>query len=131
LNPAYPLISITSYRRDLYYTPARASSQLISLHQLIPKNDTTMPAAKTNGNGKAKAKAKAKGARPSPIEMPTTPSVPGPKTPKTPQDEAIAFFSGDGDGEPVQVWELLLEDDGGPSAAKAVSKRLAACYSRS
>lgn len=59
--------------------------------------------------------------RPAPIAMPNAPSIPGPKTPKTPQDEAIAFFSGEGDGEPVQVWELWLEDDGGPSEAKSVS----------
>ncbi|WWD07354.1 glycogen debranching enzyme [Kwoniella europaea PYCC6329] len=41
-----------------------------------------------------------------------------PKTPKTPQDEAIAFFSGESDGRPVQVWELALEDDGGPGEGK-------------
>lgn len=45
----------------------------------------------------------------------------GPKTPKTPQDEAIAFFGGQHDGEAVQVWELALEDDGGPGEAKSVS----------
>ncbi|WVQ80205.1 glycogen debranching enzyme [Cryptococcus sp. DSM 104549] len=42
----------------------------------------------------------------------------GRRTPKTPQDEAIAFFSGEHEGEPVQVWELALEDDGGPDASK-------------
>lgn len=44
----------------------------------------------------------------------------GIKTPKTPQDEAIAFFSSGADGQPVQVWELWLEDDGGPDEAKSV-----------
>ncbi len=47
----------------------------------------------------------------------------GMKTPETPQDEALAFFSlksHDG-GEPVQVWELVLEDDGGPGESKSVS----------
>lgn len=44
------------------------------------------------------------------------------KTPlKTPQDEAYAFFSGGGDGERVQVWELWLEEDGGPGEGKDVS----------
>ena len=46
----------------------------------------------------------------------------GMKTPKTPQDEALAFFaSGDVAGEPVQVWELWLENDGGPGENKSVS----------
>ncbi|WVN91067.1 glycogen debranching enzyme [Cryptococcus depauperatus CBS 7841] len=41
------------------------------------------------------------------------------KTPKTPQDEAISFFTHVGqDSEPVQVWELALEDDGGPGPGK-------------
>lgn len=44
------------------------------------------------------------------------------KTPlKTPQDEAYAFFSGEGNGEKVQVWELWLEEDGGPGQGKDVS----------
>lgn len=43
------------------------------------------------------------------------------KTPKTPQDEAIAFFSGEGDGGAVEVYELLLEDDGSPGQGKDVS----------
>jgi hypothetical protein len=47
----------------------------------------------------------------------------GQKTPKTPQDEAIAFFSSEAGGtkDEVQVWELWLEDDGGPAANKSVS----------
>jgi len=47
----------------------------------------------------------------------------GLKTPKTPQDEALAFFSqtSHGGAEPVQVWELQLEDDGGPAESKSVS----------
>ncbi|KIR80314.1 glycogen debranching enzyme [Cryptococcus gattii EJB2] len=60
--------------------------------------------------------------KPSNIEIPLPKAVPqaeGKKTPKTPQDEAISFFSGEGDGEPVQVWELSLEDDGGPSPEKS------------
>jgi glycogen debranching enzyme len=51
---------------------------------------------------------------------PATAGPKTPKTPKTPQDEAIAYFTGDGGPEPVQVWELELEEDGGPSAAKSV-----------
>ncbi|ODO11295.1 glycogen debranching enzyme [Cryptococcus amylolentus CBS 6273] len=46
------------------------------------------------------------------------PTATGKRTPKTPQDEAIAFFSGEHDGEPVQVWQLALEDDGGPGPGK-------------
>lgn len=41
---------------------------------------------------------------------------------KTPQDEALAFFAESHSGEPVQVWELWLEDDGGPAESKSVSK---------
>lgn len=62
--------------------------------------------------------------KPSNIEIPmpkVAPQGDGKKTPKTPQDEAISFFSREGDGEPVQVWELSLEDDGGPSPEKSVS----------
>lgn len=41
---------------------------------------------------------------------------------KTPQDEALSFFSENThSGEPVQVWELWLEDDGGPGESKSVS----------
>lgn len=49
--------------------------------------------------------------------------TPGPKTPKTPQDEALAYFSSSEShtGEPVQVWELWLEDNGGPDERKSVS----------
>ena len=67
-----------------------------------------------------------KAAPPTSIEMPksngksTNGSTHGVKTPKTPQDEAIAFFSSGSDGQPVQVWELWLEDDGGPDEAKSV-----------
>lgn len=46
-----------------------------------------------------------------------------PRTPRTPADEAIAFFSGSeasADGALLQVWELSLEDDGGPSYEKSV-----------
>lgn len=49
------------------------------------------------------------------------------RTPRTPADEAIAFFSGteaSKDGSLLQVWELSLEDDGGPSYEKSVSPRL-------
>lgn len=67
--------------------------------------------------------------RPEPITMPANngdarPHNAGPRTPrtpKTPQDEALAFFSGDHQGAPVQVWELVLEDDGGPGEGKSVS----------
>ena len=54
----------------------------------------------------------------------------GQRKPKTPQDEAVAFFSGSGtaDGETsVQVWELWLEDDGGPGGDKSVSSSRSFC----
>ncbi len=55
----------------------------------------------------------------------TTNITPGPKTPATPANEAIEFFSSEdvGDSE-VQVWEVELEDDGGPSWEKRVSIHL-------
>ncbi|OCF54044.1 hypothetical protein L486_08484, partial [Kwoniella mangroviensis CBS 10435] len=62
--------------------------------------------------------------KPTSIQIPLTngttaaATTTGVKTPKTPQDEAIAFFSGGSDGRPVQVWELALEDDGGPGEGK-------------
>lgn len=65
--------------------------------------------------------------KPSSIDMPKSANggsrvQQGGKTPlKTPQDEAFAFFSGEGDGEKVQVWELWLEEDGGPGEGKDVS----------
>ena len=57
------------------------------------------------------------------IKIPKSdPSNGGLKTPKTPQDEAISFFGQDShQGEPIQVWELWLEDDGGPGENKSVS----------
>ena len=52
-----------------------------------------------------------------------TPDAAGKRTPKTPQDEALAFFSTKGhEGEPVQVWELWLDDDGGPGESKSVRR---------
>jgi glycogen debranching enzyme len=55
------------------------------------------------------------------------PATSGPKTPKTPQDEALAFFSEEKhSGEKVQVWELWLEDDGGPGENKSVCGKVSA-----
>jgi hypothetical protein len=71
-------------------------------------------------------------AKPTGISLPS-PSLPSaprsdqktPRTPKTPANEAIEFFSAEkkGEGDPieVQVWELALEDDGGPSWERRVS----------
>ncbi|KZV99969.1 glycoside hydrolase family 13 protein [Exidia glandulosa HHB12029] len=56
--------------------------------------------------------------KPASIKIPDgPPQPPSLKTPKTPADEAIDFFSSAvGDGEhPVQVYELQLDDDGGPN----------------
>lgn len=45
---------------------------------------------------------------------------------RTPADEAIFFFesSTSADAQPVQVWELQLEEDGAPSKDKAVREYL-------
>ena len=43
--------------------------------------------------------------------------------PKTPADEAIEFFESipSTDEEPIKVYELRLEEDGGPNKDRAVS----------
>lgn len=50
----------------------------------------------------------------------------GAKTPKTPADEGIEFFEAASvPGErPIQVYELKLEPDGGPSKEKSVRRGL-------
>lgn len=87
------------------------------------------PAATPAPAPAAAGKSSASNGKPAPssIKMPEKPvvdtqssSTNGIKTPKTPQDEAIAFFSSGADGQPVQVWELWLEDDGGPASDKSV-----------
>ena len=66
-------------------------------------------------------------ATPSGLKLPANghvvPQTGGVETPRTPQDEALAFFSQTSHvaGEPVQVWELQLEDDEGPGESKSVS----------
>lgn len=68
-----------------------------------------------------------KAAKPAAIRLPSVSHglgrSSGQKTPKTPQDEAVAFFSGASNADDViQVWELDLEDDGGPSDKKGVRR---------
>lgn len=59
---------------------------------------------------------------PSSFNTGSSKSVATPRTPRTPADEAIAYFSSEGQKqEEVQVWELALEDDGGPNDARSVS----------
>ena len=54
---------------------------------------------------------------------PTDVNGDAPKTPKTPADEGIEFFESAGRKDaPIQVYELKLDPDGGPSKDKAVSK---------
>jgi hypothetical protein len=45
---------------------------------------------------------------------------------KTPADEGIEYFEGDvkGDEEPVRVYELRLEEDGGPNKDRAARSNL-------
>ena len=43
-----------------------------------------------------------------------------PKTPKTPADEGIEFFESATKGEPIRVYELRLDPDGGPNKDRAV-----------
>jgi hypothetical protein len=87
---------------------------------------TVTPEAGTDG--KATAASSERRAAPSGLRLPSTGSPAqasqGQRTPKTPQDEAISFFSKDYDGEPVQVWELELEDDGGPGQGKSVGRHV-------
>jgi hypothetical protein len=94
-------------------------------------NDKSTPVSSSTPTlATASTPASSKSAPPTSIEMPQSNgkshtngngSTNGVKTPKTPQDEAIAFFSSGADGQPVQVWELWLEDDGGPDDSKSVS----------
>ena len=50
-------------------------------------------------------------------QSPTTP-----KTPKTPADEGIEFFEDIATkGEPIRVYELRLDPDGGPNKDRSVS----------
>jgi glycogen debranching enzyme len=45
------------------------------------------------------------------------------RTPKTPQDEGIFWFEhGDNKGDPIQVYELELEPDGGPNKDRMVRR---------
>ena len=57
-----------------------------------------------------------------PKHDPTDVNGDAPKTPKTPADEAIDFFENAViPGEtPIQVFELKLDPDGGPSKDKSV-----------
>ena len=49
----------------------------------------------------------------------TSPTTP--KTPKTPADEGIEFFeSAVAQGEPIRVYELRLDPDGGPNKDRSV-----------
>jgi glycogen debranching enzyme len=43
------------------------------------------------------------------------------RTPKTPQNEGISWFESGSNKDPVQVYELALEADGGPNKDRAVS----------
>lgn len=50
-----------------------------------------------------------------------------PKTPKTPADEGLEFFESVGKGDqPIHVYELRLDPDGGPNKDRAVSTPLLA-----
>ena len=44
------------------------------------------------------------------------------RTPKTPQNEGLIWFESHTGREPVQVYELALEADGGPNKDRAVSR---------
>ena len=55
--------------------------------------------------------------RPAPSEQDSPGSAKHPQTPRTPADEAIDFFESGvkvGD-EPIRVYELALDPDGGPN----------------
>lgn len=55
---------------------------------------------------------------------PTDVNGDAPKTPKTPADEGIEFFESAPSQEPIRVYELRLDPDGGPNKDRSVE-----CYS--
>lgn len=57
------------------------------------------------------------------VEIPKPDATASAAAPKTPADEAINFFKSTPSAgeEPLQVYELKLEDDGGPNKDRAVS----------
>ena len=61
--------------------------------------------------------------KPAPIGIPTDTKEANASAPKTPADDAIDFFeSAVQHGEPaIQVYELKLEEDGGPNKSRVVS----------
>ena len=61
-----------------------------------------------------------------PKHDPTDVNGDAPKTPKTPADEGLDFFeSAVGQGEePIKVYELQLDPDGGPNKDRSVSSLL-------
>lgn len=93
---------------------------LLSPHPISP-TPTAMPSAAKKLKGSLKIP---KASRSSAGSSPTTPKTP--KTPKTPADEGIDFFeSAFKAGErPINVYELQLEPDGGPSKDRAVEYHL-------
>jgi hypothetical protein len=100
-NASQPTTTSTSATTTTKAEPAPAAKVSAPTSIAMPKSNGQHA---TNGNGNG--------------------STNGVKTPKTPQDEAIAFFSSGSDGAPVQVWELWLEDDGGPDESKSVCPSL-------
>ena len=51
---------------------------------------------------------------------PTDVNGDAPKTPKTPADEGIEFFESAPSQEPIRVYELRLDPDGGPNKDRSV-----------
>lgn len=72
---------------------------------------------------KAEASGKPRPALPPKVDIPVPSAADLASAPKTPADEAIDFFESapiPGDA-PIQVYELKLEEDGGPNKDRAVS----------
>lgn len=68
--------------------------------------------------------------RPTSIEVPDVLFSDHPVHPKTPADEGIAFFESPivlGE-EPIRVYELLLDPDGGPNKALSVGFMMSFLY---
>ena len=55
-----------------------------------------------------------------PKHDPLASSGDAPKTPKTPADEGIEFFESATSQEPIRVYELRLDPDGGPNKDRSV-----------
>lgn len=89
-----------------------------ALSAAIHGHNPIAAASSTDDAGKSKPKLPL----PPKVDIPVPSAADHASAPKTPADEAIDFFESaplPGDA-PIQVYELKLEEDGGPNKSKAV-----------